>query len=98
MIGLLRFSVKFFLFDTFLGMLSDKRMKSIEEGKKRADQLCKWFFDFCYYSFTTIFGYIIVKDQPFLSTAMFGNGSCSNIFMNYPEVPYIPYLRLFYMI
>lgn len=73
-------------------------MKNIDEGKKRADYICKWIFDFCYYSLTTVCGYLIVKDESFLPPSMLGGGSCRNMFTNYPEVHEIPYLRLFYLI
>lgn len=65
---------------------------------KRADSICKWIFDFFYYSCATILGYLIVKDQPFLPPTLFGEGHCKNLFMDYPNVPDIPYLKLFYLV
>lgn len=61
-IGVIRSSIRYFLLDRIIPLLSEKRSKSVDEGKKRADQLCKWLFDFIYYSSTSIAGYLIVKD------------------------------------
>lgn len=97
-IGGLRSSIRRLMLVKIASLLSEKRLKTIEEGNKRADQLCKWVFDFTYYSITTIVGYLIVKDEIFLPPTMFGTGQCSNLFTRYPEVPEIPFLRLFYLV
>ncbi|KAL4440861.1 hypothetical protein ABPG74_013842 [Tetrahymena malaccensis] len=97
-IALIRFLIRYFLLNKVVGMLSEKRLKSIEEGKKRADQICKWLFDICYYTLTSIVGYLICKDQPFLPPSLLGSGSCDNLFMGHPEVPYVPYLDIFYLV
>lgn len=36
-IGTTRYLIRYFFLDSVVGLLSEKRMKSIEEGKKRAD-------------------------------------------------------------
>ena len=40
----------------------------------------------------------IHKDQDFYPKCIFGNGSCSNIYKNYPEIRKINYYKEFYLI
>ncbi|KAL4491955.1 hypothetical protein ABPG72_008376 [Tetrahymena utriculariae] len=97
-IAIIRFFIKQLFQKKIYDLLGERRKKTYEEGMKRADQLCKWSFDIIYYSFSTVIGYLIVKNQAFLPPTMLGHGQCSNLFMQYPEVPQIPYLRLFYLV
>jgi len=86
--------------ESLLQFLSTKRLRTLEDGKKRADQLCKWLFDVFYYSGSTITAYLILKDQKFFPSYLGGpeDGNCDLLFMNYPNVPEVKYLEVFYLV
>jgi hypothetical protein len=86
-----RYSIKYYLLERIIPLLSEKRLKTPENGRKRADQLCKWLYDSFYYSLSTVFGYLILKDQKFFPAYLGGpsDGDCNLLFMGFPEVPEI---------
>jgi len=99
-IALIRYIILVLLKSKLIFILSEKRTKTIDEANRRSAQLCKWFFDFFYYSASTISAYLILRNNAFFPAFLGGpdNGSCSNIFARYPYVPNIPYLQMFYLV
>lgn len=97
---IIRYFIKISIQHKVLYYLSEKRVRTVEEGLRRADQICKWSFDVFYYTLSTLSAFYILKDQVFFPSYMGGpeNGNCMNLFMDYPRVPDVPYLKTFYLI
>lgn len=61
-IMIIRYFIKISIQHKVLYYLSDKRVRTEEEGLRRADQICKWTFDVFYYTLSTLGAYYILKD------------------------------------
>ena len=59
--------------------ISHERYKDKESRKTRCYKLGKWAFSLIYYSLTSIFGYLVIKNTSFMPTWLGGNGYCTDL-------------------
>ena len=85
--------------ETVISLLKENRNSGNEQKTQiRINIILKWIFDFIYYSMTIAFCMVYFRDQAFWPVTLGGEGSCTEAFMNYPEVPEIPFIKEFYLV
>jgi len=85
------------VFNWSRSLLDPEKFSSEEERDERAKKYCKWVGSVVYYTLSTVIAFILFRDQFFFPVILGGDAQCSDIFFSYPNVPHIPYAKLYYM-
>jgi ceramide synthetase len=68
------------------------------ERVERTKKVSKWIYDTCYYGYMTFFVYHMMGDAYFLPPLLGGQGSCANLFIDYPALPSVPQMQIYYLV
>lgn len=73
-----------------------KEKKDLVIREEKTKKGVKNLFRFFYYSSSTIFGYIVLKDTIYLPTTLGGSGSIYNTYVDFPYVTPPPLYRFYF--
>ena len=87
--------MNYFTWNFFYGICKEKEDEEIRYAKTK--KACNSLFKAFYFITVSIWGYSILKDEPYLPKWLLGHGDLANMHADYPRVQWPKGLKIYYL-